>query len=357
MMKRFHSIFKHEVLSFVRAPLMYILMILCPIVVVGFIPRTLGNINKVRCAIVDMDRSSSSREITQIISSAKDCLPPAWCSSVEEAMGLMEHNSIAMIIVIPEGYERDLELGSPQKMTFLVDGARVLEADLSASQMISLLSGDDVSKGIISHHRLYNDEDHAEEFYLVSLISMSLMLVAIFLIGLSVIGEKKNNTLSQIIVTGVDMRLYLGVKVLFYSLVVIIELFLCLAVGYIVYDMTIASSLGQLILVTYIFTFPLLFIGVFIASIARNDVQAIHMMIFLIIFLVMLSSMIAPLANMSGISHYFCRINPAYWLTKGIRAVIIYGFPLRTMLPEFVAGILLSVIFFFSSIRLLKRIS
>ena len=357
MMQRFYYIFKHELLAFVRAPLMYILMILCPIVVVGFIPRTLGNTNKVRCAIVDMDRSSASREITQIISSAKDCLPPAWCGSVEEAMGLMEHNSVAMIVVIPKGYERDMELGNAQKMTFLVDGARVLEADLSASQMISLLSGDDVSKGIISHHRLYNDEDHAEEFYLVSLISMSLMLVAIFLIGLSVIGEKKNNTLSQIIVTGVDMRLYLGVKVLFYSLVVIIELFLCLAVGYIVYDMTIASSLGQLILVTYIFTFPLLFIGVFIASVARNDVQAIHMMIFLIIFLVMLSSMIAPLANMSGISHYFCRINPVYWLTKGIRAVITYGFPLRTMLPEFVAGILLSVIFFFSSIRLLKRIS
>ena len=146
----------------------------------------------------------------------------------------MEHNSVAMIVVIPKGYERDMELGNAQKMTFLVDGARVLEADLSASQMISLLSGDDVSKGIISHHRLYNDEDHAEEFYLVSLISMSLMLVAIFLIGLSVIDEKKNNTLSQIIVTGVDMRLYLGVKVLFYSLVVIIELFFCLAVGYIV---------------------------------------------------------------------------------------------------------------------------
>ena len=59
----------------------------------------------------------------------------------------------------------------------------------------------------------------------------------------------------------------------------------------------------------------------------------------------MLSSMIAPLANMSGIST-ICRINPVYWLTKGIRAVITYGFPLRTMLPEFVAGILLSVIFF-----------
>jgi len=356
-MRRFYYIFKHEVLAFVRFPLMIILLLLCPIVVIGFIPQTLGHSNKFSCAIVDMDHTSASMEIGQKILSSEYCLPPVLCRSVEEAMRLMEHNSVLMIVSIPEGYERGIELGNPENLTLLVDGARVIEADISAPQMISILSGNEVSEEIISLHRLFNNEEHSEQYYLVSLIAMALLIVAIFLIGLNITGEKKHNTLSQIIVTGVDMRLYLGTKVFFYSLVVILELFLCLAVGYIVYDMTIVSGLVQLVMVAYILTFPLLFAGVFIASVARNDIQALYLMIFVMIFLVMLSSIVAPLANMSGVSYYFCQMNPVFWLTKGLRIVIMYGFPLRTILPELVAGILLSVIFFFSSIRLLKRIN
>ncbi len=356
-MRRFYYIFKHEVLAFARFPLMIILLLLCPIVVIGFIPQTLGHTIKISCAVVDMDHSSASREIGQKILSSEHCLPPVWCASVEEAMRLMEYNSVLMIVSIPERYERGLELGNPEKITLLADGSRVIEADISVPKMMSLLSGNDAPGGIINLHRLFNSEEHSEQYFLVSLISMALLIIAMFLIGLNLAGEKKHNTLSQIIVTGVDMRLYLGTKVLFYSLVVILELFLCLAVGYIVYDMTIASGLGQLIMVTYILTFPLLFAGVFIASVARNDIQAIYLMIFLMIFLVMLSSMIAPLANMSGVSYYVCRLNPVYWLTKSLRVVITYGYPLRTILPELGAGILLSVIFFFSSIKLLKRIN
>jgi len=356
-MKRFYYIFKHEVLAFVRFPLMIILLLLCPIVVIGFIPQTLGHSIKFNCAIVDMDHSSASMEIGQKNLSSEHCLPPVWCKSVEEAMHLMEYNSVLMIVSIPEGYERGIALGNPEKITLLADGSRVIEADIAVPKMMSLLSDNDASGGIINLHRLFNSEEHSEQYYLVSLISMSLLIIAMFLIGLNIAGEKKHNTLSQIIVTGVDMRLYLGTKVLFYSLVVILELFLCLAMGYIVYDMTIASGIGQLVMVTYILTFPLLFLGVFIASVARNDIQAIYLMIFLMIFLVMLSSIIAPLANMSGISYYFCRMNPVNWLTESLRIVITYGYPLRTILLELIAGILLSVIFFFSSIRLLKRIN
>ncbi len=355
-MRRFYHIFKHEVLVFARFPLMIALLLLCPIIVIGFIPKTLGHANKFSCAIVDMDRSSASMEIWQKIYASEHCLPPVWCSSEEEAIQLMEYNSVLMVVSIPEGYERGLELGNPENITLLVDGSRVIEADLSAPQMMALLSDNDIAKDVVKLHRLFNSEDHSEQFYLVSLIALSLLIIAMFLIGLNVSSEKKYNTLSQIIVTGVDMRLYLGIKVLFYSLVVILELFLCLAVGYIVYGMTIASGLGQLLIVAYILTFPLLFLGVFVASITRNDIQAIYVMLFVMIFLVMLSSIVAPLANMSGDSYLFCRLNPVFWLTKGLRAVIIYGFPLRTIVPELVAAILLSVIFFFVSIRLLKRI-
>jgi len=356
-MRRLYYILKHEVLTFVRNPLMILLLVLSPVVVVGFIPQTLGNTNKVSSAIVDMDRSAASRKIVQLMLSAEDCLPPALCGSIEEAMRLMERNKVATIIFIPDGYGRDMDLGHPRKMTLLADGARVLEADISASQLISLLSDDLLSSSIINQHRLFNNYDHSEEYFLVSLMSLTLVFIAIFLIGLNLSEEKKHNTNSQIIVTGVDMRLYLGIEVLFHSLVVILELFLCLLLGYIVYDMTIASGLGQLILVTYIFTFPLLFVGVFLAAVARNDIQAIYLMIFAMIFLVMLSSIVAPLTNMSGISYYFCRLNPVFWLTKGLRTVITYGFPLRTLVPELVAGIVLSMIFFLSSIRLLKRIN
>lgn len=355
-MKRLYHILKHEAVTFVRAPLMLILLFICPMVVVGFIPQTLGSANKISCAIVDMDHTSASRDVSQKIISAENCLPPVWCSSVEEAMHLMENNAISMIVSIPHGYEEGIELGNPPKITLLADGSRVIESDISAGQMISLLSVEEIAEDIINLHGLFNTEDHSEHYYLVSLISLALVVIAVFLIGLNITVEKKFNTLSQIIVTGVDMRLYLGIKVFFFSLVVIFELFLCLAVGHLIYDLTITSGPGQLLMVTFILTLPLLFIGVFIASIARTDIQAIYLMIFVLIFMVMLSSIIAPLSNMSGVAHYFCRINPVFWLTKGIRAVITYGFPLRTILPELVAAIILSVIFFFVSIRLLKRI-
>ena len=71
------------------------------------------------------------------------------------------------------------------------------------------------------------------------------------------------------------MRLYLGIKVFFFSLVVIFELFLCLAVGHLIYDLTITSGPGQLLMVTFILTLPLLFIGVFIASIAHRHTSDI----------------------------------------------------------------------------------
>ena len=105
-MRRLYYILKHEVLTFVRNPLMILLLVLSPVVVVGFIPQTLGNTNKVSSAIVDMDRSAASRKIVQLMLSAEDCLPPALCGSIEEAMRLMERNKVATIIFIPDGYEK-----------------------------------------------------------------------------------------------------------------------------------------------------------------------------------------------------------------------------------------------------------
>ena len=152
-----------------------------------------------------------------------------------------------------------------------MDGARVLEADLSASQMISLLSGDDVSKGIISHHRLYNDERSCRRI-LSGLFDFNVAYACSHFPYRAKCHRRENNTLSQIIVTGVDMRLYLGVKVLFYSLVVIIELFLCLAVDTSFWrDYRFKS--GPIDFGNIYIHIPSVVHRSFIASIARNDVR------------------------------------------------------------------------------------
>ena len=320
MMRVLWHMLVKEFLQLVRTPALLFVLLLCPLVTVGFVPFGLSNKPRIRVEVVDESFSGRGRETLALLAGSPQIAQLSQASSRQEAEGRMARGEIDAIVIVPANDEACRILADASNLPLARDVAYYVGLQLHGTQENELLRS----------HTLFVSGTGNTHYYLVAMLVLLIAIVGCCLVALSVVTEKESKVLEHLRSTGLSPLMYVASKLVFFSLVGLCELAVGLLIARWVFALQSAGPLWELFLLAACFLFAIVNLGILIAASTRTMVRTIYVLVFLFITLILLSTMFAPLDNMDPFWAATRFVNPFFWMVDGAWKILLKGVKLAT---------------------------
>ena len=325
-----------EVIHIRRDPITLVVALLIPLVQLTIFGYALDtDVRHIRTAVYDLDRRAAGRELVDKFEATQYYDVVEYVQSDEELREAMRAGRVSVGIKIPPDYSEHLSRGTPAEVLVLIDGSDSQVAFRAQSTAIGLglqlstvqqVGPEGVVAPInIKPRTLYNPDMKSSHFFVPGLVGVVLQLVTMMLTALSIVKEKENGTLEQLLVTPVGrLGLMIG-KLLPYGALGAVETGVVLVIMYAVFGVPINGSLLLLIALVPVFLFTGLGLGLLISTIARNEAQAFQASILVILPSILLSGFVFPRDAMPAPIYPITAIVPVTYFLEILRGIILRG--------------------------------
>jgi ABC-2 type transport system permease protein len=204
---------------------------------------------------------------------------------------------------------------------------------------------------------LYNPHGDQRLYMIPGLIPILLQVQALLLSALAIVREREQGTMEQLIVTPIKpWELMLG-KIIPYLLVSIINLFLLLGLGKLLFGVTVAGNYWDLIGLSLIFIIGSLGMGVLISNISQSQMQAIYIAVFVVLIpAIILSGMLFTRENMPALTYWYSELLPVTHYLNITRGIIVRGATAQSLMgSSTIPLIILSVVYFVASVLVFRK--
>ena len=206
---------------------------------------------------------------------------------------------------------------------------------------------------VVKTEVLFNEDELETWFFLPAIVGVLIMQIALILAGISLVREKENDTLEQLLVAPISKTQLIIAKILPYTLIGLFEFYFILALGYFMFDLPLpASAYFSLLLLSIVYVGAMIALGLFISVISQTQQQAMFIAIFIIIPSVLLSGMIFPVEAMPDFIRPVAYILPLTYFNEIIRGLLIKETLFMDLSMDYLA--LAGFVVFFSVASILK---
>ncbi|MDE7347697.1 MAG: ABC transporter permease, partial [Muribaculaceae bacterium] len=259
-----------------RNPLIPKIIIAMPIMVMLVLPLVANlDVKNVGVTVVDNDHSQLSRRMIADIGASEYLTVQSVVGTHEEAMASIERGVADVILTIPPYYSRDIVEGNAE-LDIEANGVNATKGMLGAqyvsqSAMATLSqwrSENGFSVAILdtSVINLYNPTLNFRNYMIPALIVVLLIIICGFLPALNLVSEKESGTIEAMNVTPVSRFAFVLSKLIPFWIVGLIVVTVGMIIGWLVYGLKPAGSLGAIYLVTILFSLTMSGLGVTIAN-------------------------------------------------------------------------------------------
>jgi len=375
MFRGFRSIFYKEVIQISRDPLTLALMLLVPMIqlmVFGYAINT--NVRNIKTAVYNLDPGPQSRDLLHAFENTDYFQIVRYVGSDEELNNSIVTGQVKVGIKIPPDYSDRLLANRQATVLVLIDGSdsSIATQSLQVASQVGLteslarLSTElEGSRSRASQlpievrpKMLFNPDSRSANFMVPGLIAVILQIITTLLTAFSIVREREQGTLEQLLVTPVrPFGLMLG-KLVPYGLIGIVETFTVLTVMRLVFDVPINGSLLLLLSLSILFLFTALAIGLLISTKAQNQMQALQLAWLIMLPSVLLSGFMFPSDSMPVVMRFIGYLVPATHFMEIIRGIVLRGATLVDLLPEVLTLILMGlVLLVLSALRFRKKLA
>jgi ABC-2 type transport system permease protein len=331
------------------------------------------DVRNIPLAIHDSDNSPESRSLVQSFLSSDYFVLVSHVDRTSELTGFLDTEKIRVGIVIPKGYANAIHAGETPEIQALIDGANASAASTvlgyinavvqnesvgMAASILERSGRGDVAVPIDFRPRVwYNPDLLSARFLIPGLIAFILMVTCVVSTSLSVVREKERGTMEQIVVSPVKpVELIIG-KTIPYVFTSLLSTVIILAVGYLLFGISVQGSYILLFFIVLLFLFGALGWGLFISTIAET--QQVAFLISLTTTMLptfLLSGFIFPIQNMPAAIQAVTYIVPAKYFLVALRGVMLKGTGLTAYWDQLVFLFIYAVILLIvSSVRLKSK--
>jgi ABC-2 type transport system permease protein len=296
------------------------------------------------------------KDIDDLLQSLKDTFAwKKWVGAAKGPVDLVQDGADAAV-VIPEGWGKSLQNGTPINMRAVLDGsdtntAPAVQALLQQALGIFQLNeryeliknlpeqvvdlGEQLSPE--TQHEfsssltpwefdtdiLYNPKLLFVDYVVPGMVGLILQLVTVTLIASTITREREVGTLSQLLVTPLRQGEIVVGKVLPYLFISMFLIAGTIAIGHIHFGIKIHQPL-LLSLVCFLFLLCSLGLGLLISAFSKTQTQAIQFSVFLLLPIILLSGAFAPLSQLPGSIRIFSELFPLTHFCRAFRSVNMY---------------------------------
>jgi ABC-2 type transport system permease protein len=177
----------------------------------------------------------------------------------------------------------------------------------------------------------------------------------LILTGITIVREREQHTLEQLLVTPMKKTTFVIGKLLPYVFIALVDFYFILGAGWAVFDLPQPSSQLLLFLLAAIYVGAMISLGLLISLISQTQQQAMFIAIFIIIPSILLSGLIFPLEAIPQIVRPISYIIPFTYFVDIIRGLLIKKTLLVDLLLPFAALSCFVILFVTASIMKFRQ--
>ncbi len=372
MYTRLKSLVRKEFIQFLRdkAMVFLVLYIFMEVAICGWALSL--DVNNLPVAFYDVDKSAESRELANRFRSLENFSVDYFVNEPGAVDELVKSGKVDMAVIIPGDYSRDLSRGLKTKVQLVVDGSNSQIAATAlgyASQVIR-----DFSQGIEierlgvdrraleampvinnSINVLYDPELKFTHFNLLVMVALAALFIGLLLAAGAIVREKEAGTLEQLMVTPISSAEFVIAKILPMGIIKMVGLGVGVAIAMILFDVPLKGSLTLFFLLSTLIFFAAMGLGVFLATYAKN-LQQVLLMSFLVMFPIMfLSGTMVPVSSMPSVLQWISFLSPLRHYIKIVLGIFLKGVGMEALWSHTLALGVFGLAIFWLSVRRLNK--
>ena len=350
--KEFYHIFRDR-----RTMLILLGMPVVEIILFGFAIST--EVKNVRLAVLDPSNDVVTRKIIDRLDASEYFTVTARFHSPQEMEAAFRKNKIDVAIVFGERFADGLYKGDarvqliadatdPNMSTSQTNYAASIVSSVGQEMLPSNVS---VSRLIPDIKLLYNPQMKSAYNFVPGVMG----LICAMMTSISIVREKETGTMEVLLVSPVKPLFIVLAKAIPYFVLSFVNLTTILLLSVFVLDVPVVGSLFWLVMVSLLFIFVSLALGLLISSVTSTQVAAMLASgMILMMPTMVLSGMIFPVESMPIVLQVISDIIPARWYIQAVRKLMIEGVPVVLVLKEIGILLLMAIVLITISIKKFK---
>lgn len=301
-----------------------------------------GVVKEIPTVVCDEEHSAYSRTLVRQVDDDERLGLVRVVGTVEEARAMLRDKKAYTAVVIPADFSKDILNGRSAKVLFLFNGANIITTNIASSagndivntfnarfaarQAALRTSGDEallkrrIEPVTTSLRVLNNPTQSYMQFFMVGL-AMAAMQQGIFLaIGAAVQGDmaaaKALKDTNKAALLAVKFIVYWVLSLLSFGLICVLSRVL---------GLPIRAPLTTLFLLDGTFAFAAISLGIFGASLFKNELQFVRASIMYTVPAFIFGGYTWPLEGMGPVTQVVAKAFPMAWLSNAVRELFLSG--------------------------------
>lgn len=348
------ALIRKEFIQFFRRKPLIILVIWTIAVEIAICAYSITyDVTNIPLAVRDLDRSPQSRELTSRFLQMP-YFDLRYSPMTAKALdNLLDSGRAEMALVIPPGLSRNLEQGMPASVQLLVDGSnsnsalialgyatriiREYSRVIETERLHSALGIPGSAPAVENQSRAwYNPALRSVDHEVIAMLTLAVMMIAIILPAAGLAWEKEAGTIEQLLVMPFRPWELMLAKVVPTFVVSLASLFLALWVPW-WFAVPIRGSLALFFLLSALFLFTSLGLGLLIGTLSQNLQQALLLSFFSIFPILVISGTVVPVESMPYPVQMFSSLSPLTYYTEIALGIFLKGAGLDLLWPQALA--------------------
>jgi ABC-2 type transport system permease protein len=296
------------------------------------------DVKHLKMVVLDESRSYESRELVAKMQASQYFDVLGGVSSFDELRGALDSATASVALVIDAEFGKDRRRGTPAHAMLIVNASD----STTSSQAMSVAAGvaNSVSMQTLAVRARwrerelpvdmrmrpwYNPDLRTANFIIPGLLAIILTFTLISFTAASIVRERELGTLEQLQVTPITRtQLILG-KIIPFLAIGYIQTTIVLVLMRFLFGIPIMGSLLALYLLSGLYIASVLGLGIFISTIAKTQMQATQMSMFILLPFVFLSGYVFPIGGMPPFFQYLTYVIPANYFLQIVRGIVLRG--------------------------------
>ena len=355
-MRTFIVLLQKEFLQIRRNSFLPRLIVAFPILVMLLMPLIMTmDVRNVNVAMVDLDRSGTSRRIASHIEASEYLTLVQTTAEYPLTLKALEQGDIDVIIQIPNHFERDMAVSIPERISITANAVNATKGSMGMQYVIQTIartlkelraekSPMNLSETITIENR-YNPTLNYRHYMIPALMIILFILICGFLPALSIVGEKESGSIEQINVTPIPRLTFILSKLTPYWIIGLFVVTIAMIVARLVYGLTPIGSIGAIYLGAILFILTISGFSLTIANFSETMQQTMFVMFFFIMTFMLMSGLLTPVDSMPEWAQRFTLILPPRYFVEILRSIYLKGTTITELWTNYVVLGIFAVLF------------
>ncbi len=322
-----------------RSVIIIIVIPLFLLIVFGYgVTTDIKNVNLVVC---DLNKTQFSNEFIQKFTSSGFFKLVDEVDNLDRVDKFLVSGKAKVGIILPVNFSNELGSGKSVKVQIILDGSDANTANVVLGYVYQIVQS--FSKDIITDFIFkrtgkkptpvdlkpriwFNQELKSVNFFIPGLMGLIMMIMTVLMTSLSISRERELGSFEKLISTPVNPFYIITGKIIPYAVLAFVDSVLILLAGYFLFGLEVKGNLISLLVVTLIFIFCGLNLGLIISTVAKSQQSTMAIaFIATVVPSFILSGFVFPIRNMPLILQGISYLVPARYYLDVIRGIILKG--------------------------------